>query len=52
MNVCLKKVVVLNYATTQLEATCALVTLATHLVQTNRRVVVGEINAYVSINNN
>ena len=34
MNACLEQVVVLNYATTQLEATHAHVTLDTHLLQT------------------
>ena len=34
MNVHLEQVVALNYATTQLEATHAHVTLATHLLQT------------------
>ena len=34
MSVCLGQVVVLNHATTQLEATCALVTLDMHLIKT------------------
>ena len=40
MNVCLEQMVVLNYATTQLEATHAHVTLATHLIQTTKHAVV------------
>ena len=42
MNVHLEQVVALNYATTQLEATNALVTLATHLLQTTKHAMVGE----------
>ena len=34
MNVCSKQVVVLNYATTELEVTHAHVTMDTHLLQT------------------
>ena len=40
MSVCLGQVVALNYATTQLEATHALVTLATNLVETTIHAVV------------
>ena len=37
MNVCLEQVVALNYATTRLEATHVIVTLATNLMQTTIR---------------
>ena len=42
MNVCLEQVVALNYAKTQLEATHAIVTLATYLMQTTIRAMVRE----------
>ena len=40
MNVCLGQVVALNYATTQLEATDALVTLDTNLLLTTKHAMV------------
>ena len=45
MSVCLGQVVALNYATTQLKATHALVSLASHLLQTIEHAVVGGIRA-------
>ena len=50
MNACLEQVVVLNYATTQLEATCVLVTLDTNFLQTTEIAVVSGIFVYLLSN--